>query len=220
MKQFLSFVAISFVLGLSVAAAPLERDLGRGLVYHRAHHVPADLPAARPAGQRALVLDLRYAQGDAAGAAVLRSWLQANATPRTPVFLLANTETNPALLAPLAGRRPVEGVLILGAEAPGFQPDIALKISPEAERLAYDALEGRSDIDTLLKENADKVRNDEARLSKDRQPDSTALDDSAAENGGDSPEKAAAAKPPRPVIDIVLQRAVHLHRGLLALKRI
>ncbi|HEX2854987.1 MAG TPA: hypothetical protein VHO24_17265 [Opitutaceae bacterium] len=215
MKKPFSSLLLIFSFGAGLFAAPLERDLSRGLIYHRAPNVPADLPATNPAEKRSRVLDLRYAQGNDDGATALIAWLRTNATTRTPVFLLANAETNPALLAPFARQNAVEGVLTVGPSSARFNPDIAVKVSPEIERRAYDAIEAQTEIESLLKENSDKLRNDEARLAKERQPDPALLDDA-----GTPGEKNPVAKPPAPLIDLTLQRAMQLHRGLQALKKI
>jgi hypothetical protein len=215
--RFLPLLFLVLALG-GAHAAPLERDLGNGLIYYRSPNVPGDLPVTTPAARRCYVLDLRYAQGTAAAPAALATWLKSHATSRTPVFILANGDTSPVLLAFLARHDPSSGILTLGATADGFVPDIALKISPEAERRAYDALEKGTDTDSLLRENAAKVRNDEARLSREHLPDS-AVEDSPPDNNTPSTDKNLPPKPVPPV-DAALQRAVHLHRALLALKKI
>jgi hypothetical protein len=216
------FVVFLFLL-LSVArGAPLERDLGQGLVYYRAATLPTDLPAIPPAAKRAYVLDLRYAGGNEIAALAVQDWLTSHAAPRRPVFVLANTETQPAVLASLARHGAGTGILVLGVPGPGFVPDIPLKLAPEAERQAYDALATLNDPEALLKENASKVRNDEARLAREHLPDSAVEDPVAATNDAAPPAtgQAAAPKVPGPVIDVVLQRAVHLHRALVGLKLI
>lgn len=208
------FVLLAAVLGLVRApAAPLERDLGQGLAYLRVHALPADLPASAAAGHP-VVLDLRYVAGGPAEAAGLFAWLKHHAGIRTPVFLLANDRTGAALLAPLNSPEAVTGLIILGAAAPGFEPDIALAVPPAEERRAYDALEHGAATDSLVVTRTDKPRNDEATLAKARLADPA--------DGDDEPpaeEKPKPAPPPQ-VIDAVLQRAVQLHRSLLALKRL
>lgn len=196
--------------GAVASAAPRPRDLGDHLVYHRIHTLPADLPAAQAARPQAYVIDLRYAHSDAAGATALQAWIRFHATPRTPVFVLVNAATEPALLPPLAARGAGPNVIVLGAAHGNFTPDIAIEISAENERLAYDALENGAELAALLSENTDKVRNDEARLAHDHSPD-----------GAEHPAASAARNhPPAPPIDAALQRAVHLHRALRALKKI
>ncbi len=243
MKELFSFfVFLTAFAASSPGAAPipvpaggLDRDLGRGLLYHRVHMLPEDLPAAGSGRQQPSVLDLRYVHGDSTAAATLAAWLKFNATPRAPVFVLANSDTSHALLAPFLGRDSAGSVVLLGAAAPGFNPDIAVRTSRDAERRAYDALETGAAIDSLLVENVDKPRNDEAQLARDRGPDSAPADSAEGPPNRAAPvdriaaieppglpddAKSAKLKLPAPPIDAVLQRAVQLHRTLLALKKI
>jgi hypothetical protein len=82
-------------------------------------------------------------------------------------------------------------------------------VSPEDDRRAYDALEKGADVQSLLSDYPAKPRIDEAYLEKEHIADS------------DSPEiPTDKPLPARPLVDAMLQRAVQLHRGLLALKRI
>lgn len=193
-----------------VHAAPVERDLGHGLVYVRVHTLPADLPA-KPAGRAPpCIVDLRYVATDTDAAAAFAAWLRFRASPRSPVFVLANADTSVALLKPLAELPRAAGIAVVGIEGVRFRPDVAVKASAEDERRAYDALEKGAAIGTLIAENPNKVRNDEANLAKERvaEPSGAAADDGL-----------AAKRTPAP-IDATLQRAVHLHRALVALKRI
>jgi len=208
---FLLLLAAGLAAG--VRAAPLERDLGRGLTYLRVHALPADLAAPEAAGHP-FILDVRYARGGAGDAAGLLAWLRQHASPRHPVFLLANTATSAALLAPLNSPEAVTGLVILGAAAPGFDPDIAVAVSAEEEQRAYDALERGAAVDSLVNARVEKLRNDEAALAKARLTDNSDNDN--------EPKLDERPKPvPAPqLIDPVLQRAVQLHRSLLALKRI
>jgi hypothetical protein len=185
-------------------ANPLTRDLGRNLSYHRIHRLPADLPSSTSKQPR--VLDLRYVQGDYEARTALLAWIKFNASPRTPIFILANSATERDLISPLLGRGS-GSVLVIGAEAKNFSPDIAVQISPADERRAYDAFEAGVELSALLTDNPNKVRNDEASLSRDRSTEPTAADESAK----------ARDLPP---VDAALQRAVHLHRTLVALRRI
>ncbi len=211
MKPALLLLAV--LAAARLRAAPLERDLGEGLAFVRVHALPADLPDG-PAAGHPTVLDLRYVHGGPAEASGLLAWLKRHASPRTPVFLLANGDTSPALLAPLNSPEAVNGLVILGPAAPGFDPDLALAVPSELERRAYDALENGATIDSLTVARSDKVRNDEAMLAKAR------LADSADEDDSPKPEDKPKPAPPPPVLDPVLQRAVQLDRSLLALKRL
>ncbi len=204
-----------FFLAPLLDAAPIQYDLGFGLHYFRLHILPDDLPDATTRAATT-ILDLRYVHGDAASATALQGWLRFHAQRQTPVFVLANQETSATLLAPLAHGRAVTGVVLIGAAGPDFLPDIAVHVAPDTERRAYDALEHGALVSSLLTDNPDKPRNDEARLAHDHLSDSAANDDSSDEATGGKKEPPA----PSPLIDVTLQRAVQLQRALLALKKI
>jgi len=210
------FLLLLALVGLA-RAAPLSRDLGQGLAYFRVHQLPADLPTAEAARRQACILDLRYVDGSSEEATALSAWLKFNATAHAPVFVLANAQTSAALLSVVAPRGPGASVVVLGVPSPAFTPDIALKVSAETERSAYDALEHGATVDSLLAENLDKPRNDEAKLAKDRKGESSAVEE---EPSADLADLVAKPKLPPPLIDAVFQRAVQLHRALLALKKI
>lgn len=204
-------VLLCLVLLGDARAAALQRDLGQRLLYHRAIELPADLPASESARKQPLILDLRYARGDEAAAIATQAWLKFHASSRTPVFILANRETSEPLRAALAELRRTAGILIVGRAARNFEPDVPVQTSAEDERRAYDALAAGVPVATLLTDNPDKVRNDEASLSRDRVAEASA---EAAR------EQASSAGPERPPVDLALQRAVHLHRALVALKKL
>jgi hypothetical protein len=206
-SALLAFLALS----ATAVAAPLTRDLGLGLLYQRVHQLPADLPTAESERKEPCVLDLRYVQGDAQAAALLDGWLRFHATAHTPVFVLANAATGAALLTPLAAHGPSPGLVVLGIASENFAPDIALTASPETEKRAYEALEAGTDLGTLLADNPDKPRNDEAHLAHEKDAETVAADPA---------DKPAASSAPPPLIDVTLQRAVQLHRTLLALKKL
>ena len=210
-KPFRYGCVLFALMFFGLRAAPLERDLGYGLVYVRIHDLPADLPA-KPATGRVppCVLDVRYVSADANGAAALLTWLKARATPRSPVFVLANAETSAAILKPLAAHERSSGIAVVGAPARNFRPHVSVKTTAETERQAYDALERGTPVAKLLSDNPDKVRNDEASLSKDR----------LAEAAADAADDQLSGKRETPPIDATLQRAVHLHRALVALRKI
>ncbi|MGH7945930.1 MAG: hypothetical protein ACREH8_24510 [Opitutaceae bacterium] len=203
----LRMIGLVMVLVSAAFAVPIERELGSGLLYMRVHTLPDDLPA-KPAGRvPPCILDVRYVRADAEAAAAFSAWLKSRATLRTPVFVLANADTASPLLKVLAAHARGTGIVVLGIERGSFRPDVAVTGSPEDERRAYDALEGGASINTLLTDNPDKVRNDEASLSRDRLAEASA---DAAKDGKKAP----------PPVDLTLQRAMHLHRALVALKKI
>jgi hypothetical protein len=212
---FLGFLFIAFQVSTTFAAAP--SDLGQGLLYCRVHALPADLPAA-DTGKSALVLDLRYATADDTGSTAFSAWLGFRPAAQ-PVFVLVNAHTGPALLRALATRPLPSGVVALGPPLPAFAPDVPLKISPSTERRAYDALDHGTTLGSLIVENIDKPRYDEAAMVKEHASDSAPAPDDEDATAKPDPAKSKPAPPP-PLIDLAIQRAVQLHRALLALHKI
>jgi hypothetical protein len=213
MRSLLLAAALA-TLASAACAAPLERDLGEGLVYRRVHELPGDLPGAASIGAHPCVLDLRFVKGDAVDAAILLGWLRGHAGPKTPVFLLANAATSRHLLEPLDSPDAVNGLLIIGPSFPGFVPDLELAVPAAQDRKAYDALEKGAPIASLLTEEVRKNRVDEEKLDREHLPDSAAAEDDA------EPAAPPAPAAPAPPIDVVLRRAVQVHRSLLAMRRI
>lgn len=203
--------AILFLLGLTALwaapVAPVERDLGEGLVYVRVHRLPADLPAKPPGRVAPCVIDLRYVEAAEDTAAAFSAWLKFRASPRTPVFVLANGDTAAPLLKILAQGERGAGVVLIGIESERFRPDVPVKSTSADERRAYDALEQGAAVAALLADQPNKARHDEASLTRD--PLDRPLDPPAADE-----------KPATALIDLTLQRAVHLHRALVAMKKL
>jgi hypothetical protein len=217
MKKFLLLLTLALAFASSAPAEPFARDLGKGLTYCRVHVLPADLPAASgPHG--AVVLDLRYARVEAGATAALASWLKSRSAA-APAFVLLNAETAPEVLAYFNSHEPTAGLVTLGADSPGFTPDLPLQISATAERTAYEALEHGTKVEKLLTDPADKPRHDEAAIAQER---TTPADDPVAPDTDLADPAAASAPPapPPPVTDYVLLRAVHLHRSLVALRKL
>jgi hypothetical protein len=190
------------------SAATLVCDLGQGLSYFRVHELPADQPSPPSGRPGPCVLDLRYAKADEIAASALRAWVRFNVSARTPIFVLENAATSPALLASLAGNGP-QGLIVIAPASAGLSPDISVRVAGASDQRAYDALEKGAPVQSLLSDNPEKPRVDEAYLDKEHISDGAAPD-------------VAADKPsaPGPLVDTMLQRAVQLHRGLLALKRL
>ncbi len=210
-----------FALASASVAAPLTRDLGEGLAYHRATALPADLPAA-DAPRQPVVLDLRFARADERAADALASWLKSHATRATPVIVLVNAETDSALLPAFATVNAQPGLLTLGSPAAGWIPDLSIATSLDAERRAFDALAEGASLDSLLRQNTDKPRHDEAALMRELANPPEAIPDDLLSDAVDEVARATEATTPAPppTIDFTLQRAVQLHRALVALKRL
>ncbi len=199
---------LSLLLLLPTAArsASLECDLGHGLAYVRVRDLPADLPA-KPAGSTpACVVDVRYVPAGREAAVAFVAWLKFRASPRSPVLVLANRDTSAELRQALREPHRGTGIAVIGIPGPGFEPDVVVRSNPEAEKTAYDALAKGTPVADLVTDHPDKIRNDEARLA--RSPEADPADDAAVD-----------AKPEAPRVDATLQRAVHLHRSLVALRR-
>jgi hypothetical protein len=203
MKTLLALLLLATV---SLKGASTVQDLGQGLVYFRVHTLPADLPGAAPA-HNATAIDVRFAAADAAQASALGAWIKFNATVKTPVFVLMNASTSRALREAIRGG--TAGVIVIAPRLPPVASDVAVAVTLETDRQAFEALEHGTPVDALLHDYPDKPRVDEAYLDREHIPDSE-----APETASDTPP------PPPPLVDAVLQRAVQLHRGLVALKQI
>lgn len=205
MRRGAWWVLCGLLAALPLGAAPLERDLGQGLRYYRVRSLPADLPGG--AGQAApCVVDVRFVEAEAEAATAFMAWVRFRAKPRSPVFVLANAATGAALRRALATRERGGGILVIGMPSRQLEPDLPVRTSGEEERRAYEALEKDVPLSALITDHPDKVRNDEASYTRDRPVDP------ATEPGS--------VKGPPPALDVALQRAVHLHRGLAALRRL
>jgi hypothetical protein len=207
------------------AAAP--QDLGRGLIYVRLQRLPDDAALLTTVWNApALIIDLRHPAGATAHAipADLPS------RPRTaPLLMLVGPGTPTDLLAVLRDHAPA--FITIGLAAPGLTPDIVLSVNPEADARAYAALEAGASVNSLISENTYKHRFDEAALARDRDAGETEDEGpkSKVEGREDAPPTAAAAPAPiaaksappaMPLKDTVLERAVQLHRALLALGKL
>jgi hypothetical protein len=218
----LSFLALA--TGLIPSRAELvSRDLGQGLGYFRAHALPDELPPAsvKPGP---MVLDLRFTSAEGSANTALDAWLKFRATPETPVFLLINSDTAPILRRLLAAGPARPGVVTLGGSAEDFTPDIVIGDSADEERRAYDALEHGASVLSLTTENAGKPRVDEASIMHDRaNPPAEIAESDPLDLQDKHPAEPTSPPPPSAglvAIDHSLQRAVQLHRSLLALKRL
>lgn len=212
---------IGLLLVVAAQAEALQLDLGEGLAYFRAHELPADLPpaAVKPG---AMVLDLRFTTAAEPSAGALSAWLKFRVSANTPVFVLVNAETSRTLSEVLVACKTTAGFLLIGPAASHLTPDITITITPEAERRAYDALEHGASLESLITQNAGKTRSDEAAIMHARANPPAEVGDSELSDF-DTPENKVelpATPEPAPAIDVSLQRAIQLHRGLLALKRL
>ncbi|MET0262428.1 MAG: hypothetical protein ABW223_05995 [Rariglobus sp.] len=203
MKRLGLIVALTVLLAVGLRATSLGPDLS----YIRAGTDVAT--ATKSIGNGSAVLDLRYATDEAAAAPLFTAIKSAPANPQRILIVLLSPETSLGLRARLAG---LSRILTVGRAATDFKTDIVVTTSSEADRRAFDALVAGTPPEKLMIENADKPRFDESTLVKEH---ATGI---AAEHP--TPSKTEADAPEKPLVDAVLQRAVHIHRGLVALRKI
>ncbi len=195
------------------AAASAPIDLGEGLLYLRVTDADSvtTLKVSSP-----LVLDLRRARSEtpeeASGLATL---LRAEGPVR---FVLVSRETAPAVRHLLATRAPA--VVTLAAGSVELSPDFAVNAAPDEDLRAYDAYDNGAELANLIQPPIQKNRRDEAAIIRSRANGNGNGNGNNAAATEDPPAEAA-AEPAEPLlVDVVLQRAVHLHRGLKALGRL
>ncbi len=205
-------LALSALASALMALATEPVDLGDGLSYLRVHSLGE---SARPlevalAGGRALIIDLRRATATPEDAAAFGAGL-ARRNSRAALLLLAGPDTSAPVAAAL-GQLP-SGALTLGVDGAQPKPSVVVAQPADADRRAYDALDGGMKLEDLVNGRIDKERFDEASLVQEFKNGNG----SAAPPPSPDPAKPAAEKAPV-LTDRVLQRAIHLHRALAALK--
>jgi hypothetical protein len=218
MKRLVTAVCLLFsILCLPSPGAELT-DLGQGLGYLRIHSLAADDVVLRKSVSTpaALVLDLRYVTADAASTDALKT-IVVSRPPGAQLFVLVSPATPPAVAAALAAFP----ALVLGAPGSVPAPKVIVQTDAAADRRAFDALESGTELSKLITGRIEKDRFDEATLvqefkSGNHDAEPPASPDPTAPKAGVTPAKES---PPAAPVDRVLQRAVHLHRALQALKR-
>jgi hypothetical protein len=201
----------------SYAANPEPADLGGNLSYLRVHSLADAAPVLHSAlsAKHALVLDLRYTTASEESAGALRSDL-AQHPADVPLFILISPATPPGVLGAI--HQSSTAFITLGVAGSQPAPKITVKMDAETDRRAYDALDAGTAVEALTSGKIEKERFDEAILVqefKNGNPEAAppAAPDPTAVKPTEATDK------PAPLIDRVLQRAVHLHQALLALHR-
>jgi len=222
MKKFI--LILFFTLALLARATELI-DLGQGLSYLRVQSLADSEKALHSAvpGAAALVLDLRYVTANDASVESLRTAL-ATHTANGPLFILVSPAT-PRAVAEVITQSSTP-VLTLGVAGSLPAPKVTVKTDAETDRRAYDALQGGARVEDLITGKIEKERFDEATLvqefkngNHDAEP--PPVPDPTVHKPADPTEKpqSSAVSPVERLVDRVLQRAVHLHRALRALRR-
>jgi hypothetical protein len=190
-------------------------DLGQGLGYLRVHSLEE---AVKPlAGSGALVIDLRRTTANPESVDPFSAALAGRAAT-SRVFVLVSPDT-PAVVT-VALKSPV---IMLGIRGSQPEPQVVVQQSGENDRRAYDALASGTPLPDLISGKTEKERYDEASLVQEFKGGNHDAKPPAPRPSGNGENQPPAANgtmaPARPITDRVHQRAVHLHRALLALKR-
>jgi hypothetical protein len=209
------FVSLAAALHAADATtAAFTASLGKELGYIR-------LPDASVIAnfESTQVVDLRFTDALEESAEGLARHLQTAAQSGATLFLLVNSATDPLLRRELASvQGTVRSLLFIGPTTPELAPEIATTPDLEEERRACDAIAAGTSPIELIKEELEKRRFDEAELVRTRNSGGAreSTDGTEAET-----QPASDAEPkPSPLKDLSLQRAVFLHRALIALGRI
>ena len=221
----LALVAQLSALNISCRASELT-DLGDGLSYLRVQSFDEsakDLSAAIRE-REFLIVDLRHAATTAESTGLLRAALGAR-TSKQPAFILVGPATPAAIGEALTSV--TDHCLTLGVKESAPAPQVIIDQPAATARLAYEALDSGQPLASLITGKIAKERYDESALMKEfdggnTNPVPPAGPDPTAKP---APEKSSATEPVapgvskvEPLIDRVLQRAVHLHRAMLAIK--
>lgn len=204
--------------------AAVQSDLGQGLSYTRIGDLTKDAQELQSAlSKDAVVIDFRNATSTPDAAAALNIRLdQAPASPRGLRILLVNPGTAAEVVDVLSRIHPRE--LTVGPKTPAIAPDIVVATPVEEDRKAYEALASGTPLEKLISANPEKRRFDEASLARSHASPANAADaDPDTDESPEAPKPAAPAPPkltpPAPPRDLVLIRAIQLHRALTALKQ-
>ena len=228
-----SFFVLVLLLVLSSFAHATElTDLGEGLSYLRVHAL-GDTAKGLTAAIRErdyLVLDLRYATTTAESADLIRTALAAREF-KQPVFILVSPATPRALAESLMAI--ANKFLTIGVQDSIPTPQVIIDQTTAADRLAYEALESGQTLASLTSGKIVKERFDESALMKEFNsgninaapppaPDPTTKPATSDPKTGAittaKPVEPTVVSHVEPLIDRVLQRAIHLQRAMLALK--
>ena len=226
LRLVLALGLLSLVAHLHAVTTPAGHtdDLGQGLTYLRPTTTEKSdgTSLLKTLTTNSVVLDLRYVPSGENADAWLAA-IKAFAAPKRICIVLVSPETSPALLAGLGGG--LTRCITVGRNSPALGVNISVDTSAESDRQAWESIGQGKELAKLIKENADKPRYDEAVLAKEYADEVNGNAPPSAD-GADASSPAVKTKPtkglipPAPLIDAVLQRAVHIHRGLLALRKL
>jgi hypothetical protein len=203
------------VCSLFVFAAPDPVDLGENLSYVRLRALGEDSAAISTVTSDALIIDLRRVEVTDEAIESFSAAVSQRAA-RTQLFILVGPDT-PSVLAKNLASLPAR-VLTLGTANSRPTPKVIVETDSKTEQAAYDAFETGTSIDALINGKIVKERYDEATLVQEFKHGAISLvpTETAKNDAKDSESASGDSAPPT---DRVLQRAVHVHRTILALKK-
>ena len=202
----------------STLATPLLRALPGGLSYLRARDLAQLDGAASPAE---MIIDLRGLRETTPDGATRLGTLLASGSARTLRLVLIDPNTSADLLAVVKASKGRH--LTLGANLPAGAVDVAVATPAERDQQAVAALDSGRPPESLLETRQEKVRYDESSMVRDHAkglPIPDAPPELETEPGKADAKSASTAAAEAPLVDRVLERALHLHRALRAIRRL
>jgi len=210
MKRLLLLLfSVTCLLSSGRAGTPVE--LAPGLRYLRVHSLEqsaielADL--LNISRTPALVLDLRYVADEKGAAGAINAL---NSHPAKPTLYILVSPGTPKDVAAVIQKTSTP-LVTLGIRDSQPQPSVVVDQSPADDRAAYAALDNGTSLAALISGKIDKEHFDEAELVKEFK---NGNHDARPPEGDANANTTSVA-----LTDRVLQRALHLHQALQALKR-
>lgn len=226
-----AFYRLAIVLTFGAAVATLAEtrtfEFPDGLNYLRVKNLDTETPSA--AGV-ATIVDLRGTSGESPLAATRLADLLDVRTPGSIRLVLIDGTTAANLVGRL--KTSPNRLLTLGAAGSGLALDIAVATTVETDFRAREAIDAGTPLPDLLEPKREKRRYDEAAMVRDHAnglpvpespPETDApQDERDTKTGGKAGTGPTPPKEtqPRPLVDQVLQRAIHVHQALRALKKL
>lgn len=212
MSRLFTCALFTCVVSLSAVGA-MPREIAPGLTLIRVHDLAEDIPDVTGT----FILDLRYL-GSSAGAGAETAPVRARLQQPGPLrVVLYDREPAADVAAILQGRQ--ANVVTVAPEGARPTPDVTVRVDPAADRAAYEALETGAELAVLADASVTKRRFDEAALVRARPRRGQSAPPPATPAAPAEPTAAEAVTPEPAPVDVQLQHAVRLARGLQALGR-
>jgi len=220
-------IVLTFWTAVATFAETRTFEFGDGLDYVRVRNLDTETPVAARA---AMIVDLRGSTGTSPLAATRLAVLLDVRSPGAIRLVLIDGATASNLVGLL--KSSPNRLLTLGAAGSGLALDITVATTVETDLHAREAIDAGTPLPDLLDPKREKRRYDEAAMVRDHAnglpipgspPETdTPKADGDADTGGKAGTGPAAPKETKakPLVDQVLQRAIHVHQALRALKKL